>query len=100
MGAGLKVRTSLKKSLDATGNAAYPATYERASELLKAGDDLHTSLQACHIFPDDFLNIVASAEEGGRVPEVMEQQVRGLLGELLKADGRRAALPAPVALNK
>ena len=32
--------------------------------------------------------------------DVMEQQVRGLLGELLKAGGRRAVLPVPVALNK
>lgn len=74
MGAGLKVRPSLKRSLDATGNAAYPATYERAAEVLRRGDDLHTSLEACQIFPHDFLNIVASAEEGGRVPEAMEQQ--------------------------
>jgi 1-acyl-sn-glycerol-3-phosphate acyltransferase len=32
--------------------------------------------------------------------EALEQQVRGLLGELLKAEGRRAMRPAPVALGQ
>ncbi len=76
LGAGLAVKPAVRRSLDATGNAAYPARYEAAAAALRRGDDLTTILRACAIFPPDFLNIVETAEEGGRVPEVMEQQAR------------------------
>jgi type II secretory pathway component PulF len=76
LGAGLPVKKAVRRSLDATGNAAYPATYEEAAAALRRGDDLTTILRACRIFPSDFLDTVESAEEGGRVPEVMEQQAR------------------------
>jgi type IV pilus assembly protein PilC len=74
LGAGLPVKTAVKRSLDATGNAAYPARFEDAAAALRRGDDLTTMLRACAIFAPDFLNIVESAEEGGRTPEVMEKQ--------------------------
>jgi type II secretory pathway component PulF len=74
LGAGLPVKAAVKRSLDATGNAAYPARFEEAAAALRRGDDLATMLRACAIFPPDFLNIVESAEEGGRTPEVMEKQ--------------------------
>ena len=76
LGAGLPVKAAVRRSLDATGNAAYPARYEDAAAALRRGDDLTTILRACRIFPTDFLDTVESAEEGGRVPEVMEQQAR------------------------
>jgi type IV pilus assembly protein PilC len=76
LGAGLPVKTAVRRSLDATGNAAYPATYEEAAAALRRGDDLTTILRACRIFPRDFLDVVETAEEGGRTPEVMEQQAR------------------------
>jgi type II secretory pathway component PulF len=74
LGAGLPVKSAVKRSLDATGNAAYPARYEAAAASLRRGDDLGTILKACAIFPQDFLDIVENAEEGGRTPEVMEKQ--------------------------
>ena len=74
LGAGLPVKAAVRRSLDATGNAAYPARYEEAAAALRRGDDLTTILRACAIFPQDFLDIVANAEEGGRTPEVMEKQ--------------------------
>jgi type IV pilus assembly protein PilC len=74
LGAGLPVKTAVKRSLDATGNAAYPARFDEAAAALRRGDDLTTILRACAIFPHDFLDIVANAEEGGRTPEVMEKQ--------------------------
>jgi type IV pilus assembly protein PilC len=75
-GAGLAVKPALRRSLEATGNAAYPACYERAAAVVRRGDDLATVLRACQIFPGEFLEIVSNAEEAGRVPEVMEQQSR------------------------
>lgn len=74
MGAGLPVKTAVRRSLEATDNAAYPARYQEAAAVLRRGDDLSTILRACDIFPSEFLNIVESAEESGRVPEVMEKQ--------------------------
>jgi type II secretory pathway component PulF len=74
LGAGLPVKPALRRSLEATGNAAYPARFEEVSAVLRRGDDLTTILRACQIFPADFLDIVSNADEGGRVPEVMEQQ--------------------------
>ena len=76
LGAGLAVKPALRRSLEATGNAAYPARFEEAAAVLRRGDDLVTVLRACQIFPAEFLDIVATAEEAGRVPEVMEQQAR------------------------
>ena len=74
LGAGLAVKPALRRSLEATGNAAYPARFEEAAAVLRRGDDLVTVLRACQIFPAEFLDIVANAEEGGRVPEVLEKQ--------------------------
>jgi type II secretory pathway component PulF len=74
LGAGLPVKAAVKRSLDATGNAAYPARFDEAAAVLRRGDDLATMLKACAIFPQDFLDIVENAEEGGRTPEVMEKQ--------------------------
>jgi type IV pilus assembly protein PilC len=74
LGAGLPVKSAVRRSLDATGNAAYPARFEAASTALRRGDDLTTILRSCAIFPPEFLNIVENAEEGGNTPEVMEKQ--------------------------
>jgi type IV pilus assembly protein PilC len=74
LGAGLPVKAAVKRSLDATGNAAFPARFDDAAAALRRGDDLTTILRACAIFPHDFLDIVENAEEGGRTPEVMEKQ--------------------------
>ncbi|MCS7047384.1 MAG: type II secretion system F family protein, partial [Gemmataceae bacterium] len=41
---------------------------------LKNGDTLTTALARSQLFEDDFLHIVAAAEEVGSVPEAMAQQ--------------------------
>lgn len=74
MGAGLPVKQSLRRSLDAAGNAAYAANVGEALDVLKRGEDLTAALQACRIFPQDFLDVVSNAEEAGQVPESMAQQ--------------------------
>jgi type IV pilus assembly protein PilC len=76
LGAGLPVKSAVRLSLDATGNAAYPARYDEAAAALRRGADLTTILRACAIFPGEFLDIVENAEEGGRTPEVMEKQAQ------------------------
>jgi type IV pilus assembly protein PilC len=74
LGAGLPVKPALKRSLEASGNAAYPARFDEASDLIRQGEDLTSALRALRVFPEDFLDVVSNAEEGGRTPEVMEQQ--------------------------
>jgi type IV pilus assembly protein PilC len=74
LGAGLPPKHALRRSLEATGNSAYSADIDSALEQLRRGEDLTAVLRACRIFPEEFLDIVSNAEEGGRIPEVMEKQ--------------------------
>jgi type IV pilus assembly protein PilC len=70
----LPITQAMKLSLRATGNAAFLAVSDEVVHTLRTGDDLTVALGKAGIFPEDFLSIVATAEEGGRLPEVMRQQ--------------------------
>jgi type IV pilus assembly protein PilC len=72
----LRIAQALRLSLAATGNAAYEARTDAVVGALKQGQDLTLALTAARIFPEDFCNMVAVGEEGGRVPEVMQHQAR------------------------
>lgn len=74
LGAGLPPKHALRRSLEATGNSAYSANIDGALGELRRGEDLTSVLRACRVFPQEFLDIVSNAEEGGRIPEVMEKQ--------------------------
>jgi type IV pilus assembly protein PilC len=74
METGMAITTAIRLSMRATGNAAFAARAEIVRESLKGGEDLTAALTSCGLFPSDFLNIMANAEEGGRVPEVMKHQ--------------------------
>jgi type II secretory pathway component PulF len=76
LGAGLPVPKALKHSLDAAASSLYAQAYEKAKPGLKRGEELSEVLQRCRVFPRDFLDIVANAEEGGQVPEVMARVAR------------------------
>jgi type II secretory pathway component PulF len=58
----------------ATGNAAFSARANQVREALRQGEDLAQALAGTRLFPQNFLDILANAEEGGRMPEVMQQQ--------------------------
>lgn len=74
MEAGMRPWAAVRRSLIATGNGAYEAGTDAAVTALKDGEELTTALERCRVFPEEFLSVVASADEGGRVPEAMEQQ--------------------------
>lgn len=74
MNTGMSILTAVRLSLRATGNAAFAVRADKVRETLRGGEELTTALDRGGIFPQDFLNILATAEEGGRVPEVMAQQ--------------------------
>jgi type IV pilus assembly protein PilC len=71
---GMSILKALRLSLRATGNAAYEGRTEAVQAVLKEGEDLARALSDDRLFPEEFRNIVAVAEESGRVPEVMRQQ--------------------------
>jgi type IV pilus assembly protein PilC len=72
---GMPITQALRLSLKASGNAAFEAQVPKVVEALKAGETLTEALHHCrHLLPRDFLMMVASAEDGGRVPEVMKHQ--------------------------
>jgi type IV pilus assembly protein PilC len=71
---GMSTAKAMKLSLRATANSAYEARVEQAADAIRNGDDLTESLRITGLFTDDFLDILANAEEGGRVVEVMERQ--------------------------
>lgn len=71
---GLAIAKALRLSLRATGNAAYEAAADGVAQVLKRGDTLTDALTQSGMFHEEFLHIVASAEEVGRVPEAMQQQ--------------------------
>jgi len=64
----------MRLSLRATGNEAFIAKTDVVVGSLKAGDDLTASLARSRLLPEDFVNILANAEEGGRVSEVLQHQ--------------------------
>src|SRR5262249_14468917 len=70
----LSMPEALRLCLRATGNAAFAAQTEVVGHALRTGEDLSTALADSRLFRDEFVNIVATAEHGGRVPEVMRQQ--------------------------
>jgi type IV pilus assembly protein PilC len=73
---GMSITKALRLSLRATSNEAFVARTDLVVKSLKEGDDLAKALAQSRIFPEDFLNIIAVAEEGGRVPEVLRQQAQ------------------------
>ncbi len=71
---GLPITKALKLSLQATANAAYAAKADVVVQSLKSGEPLYEALRRTGLFAPEFIDIVASSEEGGRVPEMMRHQ--------------------------
>ena len=73
-GAGLPVKAAVKRSLDATGNAAYPARFDEAGRRARRGDDLTTILRALRHLPAGFSRHGRRRRGGWSNAEVMEKQ--------------------------
>jgi type IV pilus assembly protein PilC len=71
---GMSITSALRLSLRATSNAAFEARTDTVIARLKEGDDLTLARTGAGLFPEDFLHIVAVAEESGRLSEVMQHQ--------------------------
>ena len=58
---------ALDRSLKATGNGAYMAVTDAVQAEVRGGETVSEALASVRLFPDEFINIVATAEQGGSV---------------------------------
>ncbi|MBX9678151.1 MAG: type II secretion system F family protein [Gemmataceae bacterium] len=92
--AGIPIVRAMNLSFDLTDNPVYRTKAPQAAQALQTGHTLYDSLAETGIFPASFLEMIASSEEAGRVPEMMRHQAEYLhdeatrrIGVLVKAAG-------------
>lgn len=81
----MSIRPSLECSLKATANGAFVAAEPMIWEDMKGGETLTDALTSSQLFPLEYLQVVATAEETGTVPEQLDR-----LSHLFDDDARRA----------
>jgi type IV pilus assembly protein PilC len=74
MDTSLTAWEALDRSLKATGNGAYMAATEAVQEEVRRGENVSVALGSVHLFPGEFINILANAEHTGQIPEMMRHQ--------------------------
>jgi type II secretory pathway component PulF len=74
METGMSIARALRLSLQATGNTAFAAQAETVQGSVRSGEELAAALGSGGLFPKGFIDILANAEEGGRISEVMQHQ--------------------------
>jgi len=70
----LSTPKAVKRSLWASGNAAYEAISDKVVADIKRGDELFESLSKPGVFPEEFLQAIHTGEESGQLSEVMGRQ--------------------------
>lgn len=71
--AGTPIGEAAKLGLRATSNHAYAERAEPTARLIKGGDTLTEALREQRLFPSDYLDIVETAEVGGKEPQAFEK---------------------------
>jgi type IV pilus assembly protein PilC len=72
--AGTKIGDAVRLSLRATGNSAFACRDESAAKIVNEGLTLTEALREQHLFPDEYLAIVETAEISAQEPEVFAKQ--------------------------
>jgi type IV pilus assembly protein PilC len=72
----LPVDEAVELSLIAAGNAYFAVKVPVVKDSIRVGDNLTDALIKTHVFSEEFLGIVATGEESGRIAEVMRQQAK------------------------
>jgi type IV pilus assembly protein PilC len=70
----LPLAEALQLSYAAAGNAAFARHADAVAAAVQEGDELTVALSRGQFMPADFLSMVAVAEEGGRLVEMMRHQ--------------------------
>lgn len=68
---GMSILQAMRLSLLATDNGAFAALAPEMTTGLRRGESLHDVMQQHRVFPDEFLEMLYSAEQSGTVPEAM-----------------------------
>jgi type IV pilus assembly protein PilC len=84
---GMSILQALRLSLSATGNSAFLARAEQMETELRRGKELTLALARSGLFPEDFLHMLAVAEESGTLDQVLAHQTEHYQEE----SGRRLA---------
>ena len=72
--AGTPIGDATALSLKATNNHAFAVNADSARAAIKAGESLTQALRETRIFPEEFVDIVDTAEVGGREGEMFQKQ--------------------------
>src|SRR5262249_31795515 len=75
-GAGMEAKAALRLSFVATGSKYFESRIPPVVSAIRKGKDVTAALRKTGVLPDELLNFIATGEESGRLPEVMEQQAR------------------------
>lgn len=70
---GMDAKRSIQLALRATQNPVYLAQQERVHAAIVQGREFHEALRSTHVFPDDFLNALESAEISGTQTDSLER---------------------------
>lgn len=70
---GMAIRPSLEASFRAAENGAFTTAAPFVWQDVSAGETLTEALRNARVFPEEFLQIVATAEETGTVPEQLQR---------------------------
>lgn len=90
---GMSIVEAMRLSLSATGNSAFPARGEQIEAELRRGEELTRSLVKSDLFPEEFLHMIAVAEESGTLDQVLAHQTEHYQEE----SGRRLAVLTSLA---
>lgn len=83
--AGMSIKPSLECSLKATGNGAFIMAQPLIWQELFEGETLTDALTTSKLFPTEYLQFVATAEETGTVPEQLDR-----MSHLFEEDAQRS----------
>lgn len=72
--AGMLPAEALALSLRATDNAAFAAAVPRVQQAVRSGKQLTRALAGMRLLPEQFVQVLAVAEQTGQLPDVMRRQ--------------------------
>lgn len=74
--AGARIGDALKLSLEATGNFAYADRGTVAKTQIESGHSLEETMREQRLFPEEYIDIIGTAEIAGREGAVFHQQAK------------------------
>jgi len=89
----MSIVEAMRLSLSATGNSAFIARGEQIESELRRGEELTLTLTKVGLFPEEFLHMIAVAEESGTLDQVLAHQASYYQEEA----GRRLAVLTSLA---